>query len=67
MDRNFSDIAYNFLVGGDGKIYEGRGWDAEGAFARGFNKKSLGIAFIGKDLTSNLETLLPFSCIVSRC
>ena len=45
--RIFDDIAYNFLVGGDGRTYEGRGWDAQGAFARQFNNDSFGIAFIG--------------------
>ncbi|XP_026464076.1 peptidoglycan recognition protein 1-like, partial [Ctenocephalides felis] len=39
---------YNFLVGGDGYIYEGRGWGKEGAYAKGYNKKSVGIGFIGK-------------------
>jgi N-acetylmuramoyl-L-alanine amidase len=49
MDQQrYEDIAYNFLVGGDGQTYEGRGWDLQGAFARGVNNKSLGIAFIGK-------------------
>jgi N-acetylmuramoyl-L-alanine amidase len=57
MDRrNFSDIGYNFLVGGDGQIYEGRGWDSQGAFAKGFNDKSLGVAFIGTGLNFNVET-----------
>lgn len=27
--RGWGDIAYNFLVGGDGSIYVGRGWDTE--------------------------------------
>lgn len=45
--RNFSDIAYNFLVGGDGETYEGRSWDMQGAFAKEFNDRSLGVAFIG--------------------
>ncbi|XP_026463959.1 peptidoglycan-recognition protein 1-like isoform X1 [Ctenocephalides felis] len=44
----FADIGYNFLVGGDGYIYEGRGWGKEGAYAKGYNKKSVGIGFIGK-------------------
>lgn len=48
--QQFDDIAYNFLVGGDGQTYEGRSWDLVGAFARGVNNKSLGIAFIGKAL-----------------
>lgn len=38
---------YNFLVGGDGLIYEGRGWGKKGAHTFGFNSQSVGIAFIG--------------------
>lgn len=43
----WNDIGYNFLVGGDGNVYEGRGWDNEGTHTKAYNKKSLGIAFIG--------------------
>lgn len=45
--RQWDDIAYNFLVGGDGAVYEGRGWDKEGAHTKGYNKRSICIAFIG--------------------
>ncbi|KAG8226180.1 hypothetical protein J437_LFUL012355 [Ladona fulva] len=45
--RNWDDIAYNFLVGGDGNVYEGRGWDNMGAHAKGMNDVSIGISFIG--------------------
>ncbi|XP_026475105.1 peptidoglycan-recognition protein LC-like [Ctenocephalides felis] len=45
--RNWWDIGYNFLVGGDGAVYEGRGWDSEGSHTKGYNKISIGIAFIG--------------------
>lgn len=45
--ENFDDIGYNFLIGGDGNVYEGRGWLKVGAFLRGQNSKSEGIAFIG--------------------
>jgi N-acetylmuramoyl-L-alanine amidase len=65
--RNFSDIAYNFLVGGDGETYEGRGWDVQGAFAKEFNNRSLGIAFIGNALISNLETQFLRSRILAQC
>ncbi|KAK2579295.1 hypothetical protein KPH14_008253 [Odynerus spinipes] len=41
------DIGFSFLIGGDGNIYEGTGWTKEGAHTYGYNKKSLGIAFIG--------------------
>ncbi|XP_011698087.1 PREDICTED: peptidoglycan-recognition protein LC-like, partial [Wasmannia auropunctata] len=45
--RQWSDIAYNFLVGGDGLAYVGRSWDYVGAHSFGFNSKSIGISFIG--------------------
>lgn len=44
---HFSDIGYNFLIGGDGNSYEGRGWDFVGAHTAGHNTGSIGIAFIG--------------------
>ncbi|XP_055612495.1 peptidoglycan recognition protein 3-like [Uranotaenia lowii] len=44
---NYSDIAYNFMIGGDGEVYEGRGWKKVGAFLRGQNAISEGIAFVG--------------------
>jgi hypothetical protein len=31
----WGDIAYNFMVGGDGAVYEGRGWDKQGAHSEG--------------------------------
>ena len=45
--NGWNDIGYSFLVGGDGNVYEGRGWDTEGAFALGYNRRAIGIAFIG--------------------
>ncbi|KAJ8980541.1 hypothetical protein NQ317_001047 [Molorchus minor] len=41
------DIGYNFLVGGDGAAYEGRGWTQEGSHTFGYNNKSIGVGFIG--------------------
>ncbi|XP_037044772.1 peptidoglycan recognition protein-like isoform X2 [Bradysia coprophila] len=41
------DIGYNFLVGGDGAAYEGRGWNEVGAHTKGYNSRSIGVAFIG--------------------
>jgi N-acetylmuramoyl-L-alanine amidase len=43
----FADIPYNFLVGGDGSVYEGRGWGVTGAHTKGLNSKTVGISFIG--------------------
>lgn len=43
----YSDIRWNFLIGGDGNVYEGRGWDHVGAHTQTYNEKSIGISFIG--------------------
>lgn len=45
--RGWDDIGYNFLVGGDGAVYVGRGWDIQGAHTKGYNVNSICIAFIG--------------------
>ncbi|KAB0797681.1 hypothetical protein PPYR_08674 [Photinus pyralis] len=48
MDTNrWNDIGYNFLIGGDGSVYEGRGWGKSGAHTRNYNNKSIGICVIG--------------------
>jgi N-acetylmuramoyl-L-alanine amidase len=52
IDTNgFDDIAFNFVVGEDGNIYEGRGWGVVGELAPNYNTRSIGIAIIG-DFTS---------------
>ena len=43
----WDDIGYNFLIGGDGNIYEGRGWNIMGAHAFNWNSKSIGISLTG--------------------
>lgn len=44
---NVNDISYNYLVGDDGYVYVGRGWDKMGAHTKGSNNGTVGIAFIG--------------------
>ncbi|ELW47343.1 Peptidoglycan recognition protein 3 [Tupaia chinensis] len=44
------DVAYNFLVGDDGKVYEGVGWNIQGLHTQGYNNISLGIAFFGSKI-----------------
>ncbi|XP_034480253.1 peptidoglycan-recognition protein LC-like isoform X4 [Drosophila innubila] len=44
---NWGQVGYNFMIGGDGRVYEGRGWDYIGAHTLGSNSISIGIAFIG--------------------
>lgn len=43
----FADIAYNFLIGGDGNIYEGRGWGIRSPHESIVNNKNVGIGMIG--------------------
>ncbi|XP_065173209.1 peptidoglycan-recognition protein LB-like isoform X2 [Atheta coriaria] len=45
--NNWDDIGYNFAIGGDGRIYTGRGWSNCGAHAPSYNNVSIGICFIG--------------------
>lgn len=47
--RGWSDIAYNFLVDKDGKVYEGRGWLVVGAHAAPRNTQGIGVCYIGSD------------------
>lgn len=50
-------ICFSFLVGGDGNVYEGVGFHKVGAHTRGYNTRSLGIAFIGN--FQGITTLSP--------
>lgn len=38
---------FSFAIGGDGQIYEGRGFNVVGAHAPKYNSKSVGICLIG--------------------
>jgi len=44
---DWDDISYNFVIGGDGEVYEGRGYHNQGAHTKGHNANSISIAFIG--------------------
>ncbi|XP_013109986.2 peptidoglycan-recognition protein LC isoform X3 [Stomoxys calcitrans] len=46
------DIIYNFLIGGDGNVYEGRGWDNRGSTIKGYNDDSISLAYIGSFKTT---------------
>ncbi|CAM4577541.1 unnamed protein product [Leuciscus chuanchicus] len=60
QERSFDDIGYNFLISGDGVVYEGRGWGIVGAHAKEHNFYSVGIAFMG-----NFNDDLPSSASLS--
>lgn len=42
------DIPYNYLIGGDGRAYEARGWHRESDHVPIHSNSSLSIAFIGE-------------------
>nr|AZP73846.1 peptidoglycan recognition receptor protein [Mimachlamys nobilis] len=52
--RQWFDIAYSFLVGEDGHVYEGRGWDTVGSHTLGCNSISLAASMMG-----NFDKVLP--------
>ncbi|CAG2122221.1 unnamed protein product, partial [Medioppia subpectinata] len=66
------DIKWNFLIGGDGQVYEGTGWTLQSSDLPWWDQKSLSIAFVGNynnvrpsdQMMSALNNLL--SCGVSR-
>nr|UEN71115.1 peptidoglycan recognition protein-S3 [Glyphodes pyloalis] len=43
----WGDIGYHFCVGGEGGVYEGRGWKTKGIHAGNANGISVGICLIG--------------------
>jgi N-acetylmuramoyl-L-alanine amidase len=56
MDSNgWNDIGYSFLMGGDGNLYEGRGYNVQGSHTSGYNSVGYGVCFIG-DFTSLYPT-----------
>ncbi|XP_068178804.1 N-acetylmuramoyl-L-alanine amidase-like [Antennarius striatus] len=46
-DRGWNDIGYSFVVGSDGYIYEGSGWNYIGRHTRGHNHIGYGVSIIG--------------------
>lgn len=64
MDSNgWNDIGYNFVVGEDGNVFEGRGWEAVGAHAPTYNTKSIGICIIG-DFTGTNTPIYEVVCFL---
>ncbi|XP_029992795.1 N-acetylmuramoyl-L-alanine amidase-like [Sphaeramia orbicularis] len=53
--RGWGDIGYSFVVGSDGYVYEGRGWNLLGTHTRGHNDVGYGVSIIG-NYTSTLPS-----------
>ncbi|XP_041973629.1 peptidoglycan-recognition protein SC2-like [Aricia agestis] len=51
LRRGFGDIEPNFLVGGKGLVFEGRGANVFSAMVTAWNEKSITISFIGNYVT----------------
>lgn len=49
--RGWDDIGYNFLIGQDGRVYEGRGWNREGAHTKGWNNVAIAFSVMGNFMT----------------
>ncbi|XP_052231306.1 peptidoglycan-recognition protein SC2-like isoform X2 [Dreissena polymorpha] len=47
VDRGWDDIGYNFLIGQDGRAYEGRAWDRIGAHTKGWNDVAIAFSIMG--------------------
>ncbi|KAK2159880.1 hypothetical protein LSH36_144g04046 [Paralvinella palmiformis] len=64
-ESELNDIGCNFLVGNDGRIYEGRGWKFEGQHVEGFND-----GYITEDYElfghrDAVQTMCPGDCLYS--
>ncbi|KAL2712176.1 peptidoglycan recognition protein 3-like [Vespula squamosa] len=66
-DRGWFDLGYNFVIGEDGNVYEGRGWNKVGAHAPGYNFQSIGICIIGDfmDFLPNDVALRALNSLIS--
>jgi hypothetical protein len=57
--RGWCDVGYHFLIGSDGKVYEGRPLNLLGAHVGNNNSGNIGISFIGCFHTSGCSGLGP--------
>ncbi len=46
-ERGFTDIGYHIIIRRDGTLMRGRPLDQVGAHCRGYNRNSIGIAYVG--------------------
>jgi len=46
-DNGWNDIGYSFLIGEDGRVYEGRGWGVVGSHTLNYNSVAYGFCILG--------------------
>lgn len=67
MDANgWPEISYHFLIGGDNRIYQGRGWGRLGQNVGQFSNQAINVGFLGRfvDETPSAEALEAFESLV---
>ncbi|XP_069499108.1 peptidoglycan recognition protein 1-like [Ambystoma mexicanum] len=66
--QKWCDIGYSFIVGEDGSVFEGRGWNNVGAHAPAMNSRSIGICVLGT-FTSRIPSSAALNAVQSliRC
>uniref|UniRef100_A0A0K8R6M9 Putative peptidoglycan recognition protein n=1 Tax=Ixodes ricinus TaxID=34613 RepID=A0A0K8R6M9_IXORI len=66
--QGWNDIGYNFMIGGNGMVLEGRGWNQVGAHTVGFNNKSVSFGFVG-DYTDRVpnERMIKAAMSLIKC
>lgn len=47
LRRDWDDIGPNYLIGGNGLIFEGRGANIFGAMVKSYNRRSISVMFLG--------------------
>ena len=62
----FINFDCSFLIGGDGNIYEGRGWNIQGAHTGGFNTVGYGVCFMGDftDHNPNEKAMVAYTTLM---
>lgn len=67
MGNNYSDIAYHFIIDGDGAIWCGRPSNVQGGATLGWNNRSIAICFLGDYRTDVLdpEQVVAFQWLVT--
>lgn len=68
LRREMDDIGPNYLIGGGGLVFEGRGANVKGAMVRSWNHKSISIMFLGDYTvdTADDEQMQRFKLLLER-
>ena len=64
--RGWSTIAYCWLIGAGGEIFEGRGWNVGGA-TKWWNRRSVSIAYVGSGDEVTDAALKSFGVVIAEC